>query len=73
MWLQIIGDKAVNIDDALQHHKRKQTERIRHRTATDKICIMACNIIRDAHNIFVKFERDTFYFKTFFTIYKQTF
>ena len=69
--LRRIGDEAVRIDDRLQHHKHRRTERIRLRTVIDKICTMACRITRHARRLVVKFGRKALFYDTFARIYHQ--
>ena len=68
--LRLIGDKAVSIDDSLQHHKARRVQRIRLRTVIDKFCTIACRVIRHARNISVVFGKKCPYYDTFVKLYR---
>ena len=68
--LRLIGDKALSLDASLHHRKTRRLGRMRLRTVIDKLCTIACKVVRHAREMVVIFGRRCRYYDTFVKLYR---
>ncbi len=68
--LRLIGNKALELDARLHHRKTRKLGRMCLRTVIDKLCTMACKVVRHARETVIFFGKKCQFYETFVKLYQ---
>ena len=69
--LRLIGDMALDVDPRFHHHKHEFIQRIRLSTVIEKLCKVACQLVKHSRRLIVQFGKSFTFYRTFKFIYNN--